>query len=106
MTALSAALFSISVNFLLSCAALLVLGFNIVTQAISINTFLQIFVTDEMRGRIMGFYSMFFMGLMPIGAFQAGLLAHFVGAPMTLLTGALIILLTAAFLFFRRSAAN
>ncbi|MCX5749717.1 MAG: MFS transporter [Candidatus Saganbacteria bacterium] len=105
MMALAAVLFSFSRNYLLSCAALLILGFNIVTQAISVNTFLQYTVTDELRGRIMGFYSMSFMGLMPIGAFQAGALAHFIGAPHTLLIGAVISFLPALFLFFRRATA-
>lgn len=104
MMSLSAALFAFSRNYLLSCGALLVLGFSIVTQAISINTFLQYVVTDELRGRIMGFYTMFFLGLMPIGAFQAGLLAHFIGAPLTLFAGAAVSSLPAAFLFFRRTA--
>jgi len=105
MMSLSAALFSLSRNYLLSCAALLILGFNIVTQAISINTFLQYTVTDELRGRLMSFYTMFFLGLMPIGAFQAGLLAHFIGAPLTLFSGAAVIFLSALFLFFRRNQA-
>ena len=59
----------------------------IVTTALA-NTMLQTLVPDEMRGRVMAFYAFVFVGMAPFGAFQAGLLAEHVGAPMAVALGA------------------
>ena len=70
VVSLSLIAFSVSVSFILSCAFLAVLGWGIVSQAACVNTVLQKEVPDRMRGRIMGFYTLSFLGLMPIGGFQ------------------------------------
>jgi len=44
----------------------------IVTTALA-NTMLQTLVPDELRGRVMAFYAFVFVGMAPLGAFQAGL---------------------------------
>lgn len=82
--------FSLSRVFFVSLAALAVLGWSIVSQAASVNTYIQNEVPNSLRGRIMSFYVLSFMGLMPIGSFQAGLMAHYLGAPAALALGALI----------------
>ncbi len=82
--------FSLSTVFSLSCLALLMGGWGIVSQAASVNIVIQQEVPNKLRGRIMGFYTMSFMGFMPIGAFQAGIMSHFIGAPLTLCIGAVI----------------
>src|SRR5437879_2988295 len=72
-------------------AALVLLALDgcamIVTTALA-NTMLQTLVPDEMRGRAMAFYAFVFVGMAPFGAFQAGLLAEHVGAPMAVALGA------------------
>jgi hypothetical protein len=35
----------------------------------------------------MSFYSMAFMGMVPLGSLLAGTLAHFIGAPLTVILG-------------------
>jgi MFS family permease len=82
--------FSLSRVFFVSLAALAVLGWSIVSQAASVNTYIQNEVPNDLRGRIMSFYVLSFMGLMPVGSFQAGLMAHYLGAPAALALGALI----------------
>ena len=56
-------------------------------QMAASNTLIQAMVPDEMRGRVMSVYSMMFMGMAPIGALLAGLLAGAVGAPVTVAIG-------------------
>jgi len=59
----------------------------IVTTALT-NTLLQTLVPDQLRGRVMGFYAFMFVGMAPLGAFQAGWLAERIGAPAGTAIGA------------------
>lgn len=88
-------LFSFSTIFAFSCLTLAFLGWGIVSLAASISTIIQREVPNELQGRVMSYYSMAFMGFMPIGAFQAGILSHFVGAEMTLTIGGVVCLIPA-----------
>lgn len=81
------ALFSQSTHVWLSLPLMLALGFGIIVTAASINTILQTVVDDDMRGRVMSFYTMAFLGVAPLGALWAGTLASRIGAPATLLLG-------------------
>jgi len=58
----------------------------IVTTALA-NTMLQTLVPDELRGRVMAFYAFVFVGMAPLGAFQAGLIAEHTGAPIAIALG-------------------
>jgi MFS family permease len=80
-------LFSASRNFLLSAALLIPAGFFFMLEMAASNTLIQSMVTDELRGRVMAVYSMMFMGLAPIGAVLAGIMAERVGAPRTIAIG-------------------
>ena len=60
------------------------------------NTLLQTAVPDDMRGRIMGFYSFMFVGMAPFGAFFVGLAAEHYGAPLAVAAGGLICVLAVA----------
>jgi MFS family permease len=59
------------------------LGFGIIVTAASANMLLQSLVDDDKRGRIVSFYAMAFMGIMPFGSLTAGSLANQIGAPAT-----------------------
>jgi MFS family permease len=65
------------------------------------NTLVQINVTDELRGRVMGIFTLTFFGLLPIGSLINGAIADQIGAPLTVQINALI-LLAAAFLLVLR----
>src|SRR5579863_6662927 len=82
------ALFALSRNFWLSAALLLPVGFGMMLQMSSSNTLIQAMVPDHLRGRVMAVYSMMFMGMAPFGAFLGGALADRLGAPLTVLMGA------------------
>lgn len=58
-----------------------------IVQAAASNTILQTIVDEDKRGRIMSFYTMAFMGMMPLGSLLAGTLASKIGAPNTLILG-------------------
>ena len=59
-------------------------------QMASTNTLIQSMVPDQLRGRVMSVYSMMFMGMAPIGALLAGILANRLGAPNTVIMGGVI----------------
>jgi MFS family permease len=92
--------FSLSTQIYLSLVFLFGMGFSIVLCVAVINTLLQQLVTDEMRGRVMSMFILSFIGTMPIGNLIAGASAQRFGAPRTLATGGLIIVLFLAVVIF------
>jgi MFS family permease len=71
----------------LSLAVMPVIGLGLMVQMASTNTVLQTIVDDDKRGRVMSFYSMAFMGMVPLGSLLAGILANWIGAPLTVILG-------------------
>jgi MFS family permease len=90
MLALTAGLYcySLSSVFPLSLGILFCVGACSVAFMITCNTAIQLSTPDEMRGRVMGIYSMAFVGLGPFGSFLSGVLAHYQGAPRAVCIGA------------------
>src|SRR2546422_8200800 len=72
----------------------------IVTTALA-NTMLQTLVPNELRGRVMAFYAFVFVGMAPLGALQAGLVAEQTGAPFAIALGGIGCLIGAALLAWR-----
>jgi len=93
--------FSLSQSFILSVIIMLVVGFSFVWQNALANTLLQLIVPDELRGRVMGFYTMTFQGMMRLGGMQAGLMGDWLGAPFAVGIGALISLIFGGFVAVR-----
>ena len=83
-------LFALSSSFTLSCAILAVVGFSMITQAAATNQLLQSLTPDPLRGRVMSFYTIMFVGMAPFGSILAGLLARSAGAPATVAAGGLL----------------
>ena len=69
------ALFALSRWFALSLVLLALTGCAMIVNNALTNTMLQTLVPDALRGRVMGFYSFMFVGMSPLGAFQAGAFA-------------------------------
>lgn len=65
------------------------------------NTLVQSHVSDELRGRVMGIYSLTFFGGMPLGALLAGSLAEVIGQPLTVVITASIMLAFTVFFWVR-----
>lgn len=89
-------LFSLSREFLLSQLLMVGAGFSVMVQMSSSNTIIQTLVDDDKRGRVMAFYTMAFMGTMPLGSLIAGSFASKIGAPFTLIVGGVFCLLGAS----------
>jgi MFS family permease len=107
----SAALFAVSFtkNFVPALALLFVGGFGMLLFFATSNTVLQTIVPDEMRGRVMGVWSLVFGAMIPLGSLEAGALAHWAGTPFALGSGAIICAVSALVTLFviqRREAKN
>ncbi len=79
--------FSFSRLFVLSAILMVVTGFGMMVEMTSTNTVLQTIVDEDKRGRVMSFYTMAFMGMVPFGSLFAGSLASAIGAPETTMIG-------------------
>lgn len=69
------------------------LGFMLVAN--TTNALVQTQVQDELRGRVMGVYTLVFFGAMPIGSLLAGSLASRVGEPVTVVLSSVGLLIFA-----------
>src|SRR2546421_2224232 len=107
----SIALFALSLsrNFYVALGFLLVAGFGMLLFFSTSNTVLQTIVPDEMRGRVMGVWSLVFGAMIPLGSLEAGATAHWLGTPFALAFGAIICAVSALVTLFviqRREARN
>jgi MFS family permease len=91
--------FALSRSFPLSLAFLALVGFAFISQNATSNTLVQAIVPDELRGRVMSVYSLLFFGTAPFGALLAGGLAQAFSPTLAVVTGALITLAFALFVF-------
>jgi len=80
-------LFSFSENFLISLVILVFTGFGMMVEITSSNTLLQTLSEDDKRGRVMSFYTIAFMGTVPLGNLLSGSLSDLIGVPFTILFG-------------------
>jgi MFS family permease len=74
---------------------LFLVGMGAMLSAASTNTVLQTIVEDRMRARVMSIYMMSFLGVSPLGALAAGILAERIGPPTTLALGGALALAAA-----------
>lgn len=81
---------SLTQNFWLAVVLILPTAFALMLQGSSTNLSIQMNIDDRMRGRVMAYYTMSFLGMMPFGSLAAGALAHYVGVPLTLTLGGLV----------------
>ncbi len=88
--------FAFSRSLALSLLLQALVGLAMLTHLAVSNTILQTIAGDEWRGRVMSFYGMAFMGMMPFGSLLAGVLAHHIGAPRTVALGGAVCIAGAA----------
>ncbi len=77
--------FGLSHFLWLSMLMMLVTGFGMMQGLTGSNTIIQTLVDENMRGRVMSYYTMAFVGMAPFGSLLAGALAHAIGAPRTVI---------------------
>ncbi len=78
----------------LSVFLMTLVGFGMFMTGATVNTILQTVVDEEKRSRVMSYYTMFFIGVAPLGHYSAGWLAEHIGAPLTFVVGGVVSTLT------------
>lgn len=76
-------------------------GWSIATTIGTLNTIVQEVVPDNLRGRILSYYSFVLVGGMPVGALLASIGVGAVGAPMTIFFCAIAFLAVSLLVLFR-----
>ncbi len=104
LSAVALLVFALNLHLAMALAAMVALGFGISVCNVGINMLLQSLAPDELRGRVVSFFTSTRFGFDAIGGLLAGLLATEVGAPRTLLieSAVLSIFAVAAFRLRRR----
>ncbi len=82
--------FSFTRSFSLALLFLFAAGFGMLLFFSTSNTLLQTIVPDEMRGRVMGVWSLVFGAMIPLGSLEAGAVAHWLGTALAIAFGAII----------------
>jgi predicted MFS family arabinose efflux permease len=80
----------------LSIALMSAIGFGMLVVTVSTNMILQTIVDDDKRGRVMSLYTAAFLGIVPVGALVAGVLADRIGAATTVMIGGMLCALVGA----------
>ena len=75
--------FSLSKIFLVSLVAIMFGGWGMVSYLATANSYIQVSVPDELRGRVMSVYSFVFLGTVPIGNSIMGTIADKAGTTHT-----------------------
>jgi MFS family permease len=76
--AIAAAGFGLSRWMWLSLLTQMFVGVGLMNHMVTTNTLLQMFVTDELRGRVMSIYTLSFIGTAPLGSLAVGYIGeHF-----------------------------
>jgi MFS family permease len=79
--------FALSRTLWLSLVILPVIGAGMMIETAATNTILQTIVEERLRGRVMAFYAMAFLGTAPIGSLLAGAAAARFGTAATIFGG-------------------
>ena len=87
LTGVTLMIFAYSNLLWLSMAMIALTGLGVILAAQAIGTIFQTIVDDNMRGRIMSFFTVAFLGVSPLGSLAAGALANAIGAEHTLCIG-------------------
>ena len=87
--------------FPLALVLMAIVGGGVILAAASTNTIVQTVVDDRLRGRVVGFYTMAFLGMAPLGSLAAGALASAIGVQATFAVNGLIAAAMATW-FWRR----
>lgn len=94
--------FSLMTNFIFALPFMFLSGLGLIMQFATMNTTIQKSVEDHLRGRVMSLYTLMFLGLSPLGSYQVGLIAEYMGSMFAIRIGAIIILMFSVVLFLSR----
>ena len=83
-------------NYYLALLLLALAGWGMLLFFSTTNTLLQTSASDQMRGRVMGIWTLVFGGTTPLGGLEAGTVSHYLGVRWTVSLGAIVCALAAA----------
>lgn len=87
-----------------SLLAMAAMGFTFMMIVNLSNAMVQTRIPDEMRGRVMGIYTFFFFGAIPLGSLISGWAAEIIGEPLTVIISAIILMVFALWVIWRQPA--
>ncbi|HBF40486.1 MAG TPA: MFS transporter, partial [Anaerolineaceae bacterium] len=89
-------LFGLSRTYLLTMAALILVGGSDTISTVLRNTIRQLQTPDALRGRMVSINQIFFMGGPQLGEVEAGIVAQAFGTPAAIITGGIGCILSVA----------
>ncbi|HEV2136587.1 MAG TPA: MFS transporter [Terracidiphilus sp.] len=96
--------FGLSHTYWLSMLTVFVAGAGMMQGMAASNTIIQTLVSEEIRGRVMSYYTMAFVGMAPFGSLLAGGMASALGAPAAVIINGAVVILGAAWFASRYPA--
>ena len=93
--------FGLTRVFWLALIVLPFVGGGMMVEMASTNTILQTVTEEHLRGRVMAFYTMAFLGTAPIGSLIAGVAASRIGASNTIILGGIACMMGGLWLALR-----
>jgi MFS family permease len=87
--------FGLSRSLWISLVMMVLTGFGMMQGMAASNTIIQTIVSEDKRGRLMSYYTMAFVGMMPFGSLLAGAMAHAMGAPLTVIVSGSVVIASA-----------
>lgn len=94
--------FSLSKIFYLSIVILIFVGWGIVSFLATANSFIQLSVPDNLRGRAMSVYALVFLGTAPLGNSLLGVLANSFGTSRAVSISAIICIIASVIFFTKK----
>lgn len=77
-------------NYYVALFCLAIGGWGLLLFFSTTNTLLQTSASDEMRGRVMGIWTLVFGGTTPLGGLEAGMVSHYFGVRWAIASGAAV----------------
>jgi len=93
--------FAFSRSFIHSLVLLLAIGIFFVWQNALANTLLQLITPDDLRGRVMSFYTLTFSFAAGLGGLEAGFMSDRIGAPLVVGIGGILSFFYAVFVVIK-----
>lgn len=98
---LALAIFAVFPSLPVSLLLLLVIGWSFIVVANTSNALIQTTVPDDLRGRVLGIYTLVFFGAMPLGSLLIGHVAGWTNEPTAILVNVVALTLAAGFIWLR-----
>ena len=96
-------LVAVSQNLFIALAGMVLSGSGMIAQISSINTYIQMHVHAEMRGRAVSYFVMSYLGVIPIGSLIIGIVSEYFQVREVVATeGLMALIAVAAYVIYRR----